>query len=568
MLFHVAKRSGLCGLPQLLACLALASLAACQSNPYLWTSQVGKEIDTTLEKAEKGDAKPGAVPSDVSQALLPSLGTRVPEGRGTPLETRFDLAVSNAPARQVFLSLVEGTPYSMVLHPDIGGLVSMQLKAVTVPEALEAIRRVYGYEYRREANRYFILGSGIQTRIFPVNYLNLNRKGKSDTRVSSGIQSSGAGGAAAPAGGGASRGGASGIQVETDSKADFWKELQDALVAIVGTESGRKVIVNPQANLIIVRAMPEDMRVVEDFLGVTHATVNRQVILEAKILEVRLNDGYQTGINWAALGANTTFGQTGGGTIFGDTKLSDIAGNTGVLNPTTPPFSAVSNTNTSAFGGVFSAAVKTANFAAFLEFLKTQGDVQVLSSPRVSTVNNQKAVIKVGTDEFFITSTTSTPSGVIGVPASVTTEIAPFFSGIALDVTPQIDDSGNIVLHIHPAVSDAQQKTINFTLQGQANTLQTALSSIQESDNIVRALSGQVVVIGGLMKQASTDDNASIPFLGDIPIVGNAFKHKRVTRIKSELVILLKPTIMDLGSNQPWTDSIQDSRERIRGLNR
>src|SRR4030067_823497 len=129
---------------------------------------------------------------------------------GMPLETRFDLSVSNAPARQVFLSLVEATPYSMVLHPDIGGLVSMQLKAVTVPEALEAIRRVYGYEYRREANRYFILGSGIQTRIFPVNCLTLNRKGKSDTRVSSGIQSSGAGGAAAPAGGGAPRGGAAG----------------------------------------------------------------------------------------------------------------------------------------------------------------------------------------------------------------------------------------------------------------------------------------------------------------------------------------------------------------------
>lgn len=557
--------------------LTFVLLSACGiSNPYRWHGDTTKDIDSEIEKTGKTDAK-AAVPVEVSQALLPGLGTRQPDGRGGPLETRFDLSVSNAPARQVFLSLVEGTPYSIVLHPDVSGQVSLQLKGVTVPEALETLRRMYGYHFRREANRYFILGSGMQTRIFPVNYLTMNRRGKSDTRVTSGIQSSGASGGAGASGststtGGATSGGATassitGIRVETDSKADFWKELQESLSAIIGTEGGRKVIVNPQASLVVVRAMPEDLRTIEEYLGITHATVNRQVVLEAKILEVKLNEGYQAGINWAALTKNGIIAQTGGGSIFGDTLRSDTAGNFGNLTPGGPV--PTTGTDFSAFGGVISAAIVTANFAAFLEFLQGQGEVQVLSSPRVSTLNNQKAVIKVGTDEFFITNTTSTPSGVVGVAPSVSTELSPFFSGIALDVTPQIDDLGNIVLHIHPAVSEVLQKTINFTLGGpnDASSLPTALSNIQESDNVVRAQSGQVVVIGGLMKEGSTDKNASVPFFGDIPVIGNLFKQKQVARTKSELVILLKPTIVDVGNNQYWADSIGESRERLRSLN-
>jgi len=560
----------------MLRCMLLLTfvlLSACgMTNPYRWHSDTTKDIDSEIEKTGKSDAK-AAVPAEVSQALLPGYGARQAEGRGGPLETRFDLSVSNAPARQVFLSLVEGTPYNIVLHPDVSGQVSLQLKGVTVPEALETLRRAYGYHFRREGNRYFILGSGMQTRIFPVNYLTMNRRGKSDTRVTSGIQSSGTPSSGSGTGGlGATAGAAAptsvtGIRVETDSKADFWKELQDSLSAIIGTAGGRKVIVNPQASLVVVRAMPEDLRTIEEYLGITHATVNRQVVLEAKILEVKLNEGYQAGINWAALTKNGIIAQTGGGSIFGDTLRSDIAGNSGNLTPGGPV--PITGTDFSAFGGVISAAIVTANFAAFLEFLQGQGEVQVLSSPRVSTLNNQKAVIKVGTDEFFITNTTSTPSGVIGVAPSVSTELSPFFSGIALDVTPQIDDLGNIVLHIHPAVSEVLQKTINFTLGGlsQASSLPTALSNIQESDNVVRAQSGQVVVIGGLMKEGSTDKNASVPFFGDIPLIGNLFKQKQIARTKSELVILLKPTIVDVGNNQYWADSIGESRERLRSFN-
>ncbi len=546
----------------LAAALAML-LVGCQSVSPGWRDSVSASVDDSLSQARTGkDGK--AVPSDVSRALLPPIEITLPQGGTVPLEPRFDLTVNNAPARQVFMGLVEGTPYSMIVSPDVSGTISLNLKEVTVPEALSAIRQAFGYEYRREGNRFFILGNEMQTRIFPVNYLNLARKGLSDTRVAaSGLNTTS--NASTSGTSTSSISSSSGVQIQTQTQADVWKDLTAALVAIIGTDGGRKVIVNPQAGIVLVRALPDELRLVENYLGVTQTSINRQVILEAKILEVQLKDGFQSGINWAGIaesnGRNYTIGQVGGGTSLGNTAVSEIAGNTGNINPATGLFSAISGTNSSAFGGVFTLAVKSNNFAAFFELLKTQGDLNVLSSPRVSTMNNQKAVIKVGTDEFFVTKQDTTSATVAGAQPTITTELSPFFSGIALDVTPQIDDAGNITLHIHPSVSDVTEKKISI---GTLVPISTASSSVQESDNIVRSTSGQIIVIGGLMKEASTDDNASVPLLGDIPLIGNLFKHKKVTRIKRELVILLKPTIITTG--QDWSDAADESHERIKKI--
>lgn len=539
-------------------------LVGCQSVSPGWRDSVSASVDESLSQARAGKDGQG-VPSDVSSALLPPIEITLPQGGSVPLEPRFDLTVNNAPARQVFMGLVEGTSYSMILHPDVSGTISLNLKEATVPEALHVIRQVYGYEYRREGNRFFILGSDMQTRMFPVNYLNLSRKGTSDTRVSaSGLTATGAT-AGTTGTTSTSAQGTSGVQIQTETQTDFWKTLTAALTAIVGGDGGRKVIVNPQTGVVLVRAMPDELRMVEEYLGVTQTSMNRQVILEAKIVEVQLKDGFQSGINWAGLanknGKSYTIGQVGGGKALGTSGLSEIAGNTGNLNPTTGTFSAISGTNSSAFGGVFSLAVQANNFAAFFELLKTQGDLNVLSSPRVSTLNNQKAVIKVGSDSFFVTNQSTTGTTVTSGLPTVSTTLSPFFSGIALDVTPQIDEAGNINLHIHPSVSEVSEKQITVASN---QTISTALSSVQESDNIVRALSGQIIVIGGLMKEASTDDNASVPVLGDIPLIGNLFKHKKVTRIKRELVILLKPTVINAG--QDWNDAAGESQERIRKI--
>jgi MSHA biogenesis protein MshL len=287
--------------------------------------------------------------------------------------------------------------------------------------------------------------------------------------------------------------------------------------------------------------------------------VQRQVVLEAKIIEVTLSDRFQTGINWAAMlepGDNTiTAAQVGGGTVLlNESGVSELAGTT------TSAAQAVSR-----FGGVFALALDLGDFAAFIELLQTQGNVQVLSSPRVSTLNNQKAVIKVGQDEFFVTDITSTATtSAVGTNFFPTIELTPFFSGIALDVTPQISEEGLVTLHIHPSVSDVEDQQKTVTIGTLTQQIPLALSTIRESDSIVRARSGQVVVIGGLMQDSINDRDAATPGLSDVPLVGAAFKHRRKQGFKRELVILLRPIVV--ASDEVWEGEIQKSGDNLKRL--
>jgi len=285
---------------------------------------------------------------------------------------------------------------------------------------------------------------------------------------------------------------------------------------------------------------------VRDYLTKAELVVRRQVIIEAKILEVQLNDGFQSGINWSAIG------QPGDGKTITVSNRADSNSATKII------------TNPENIGGVFSINAQLNDFTGLIDLLQTQGTVQVLSSPRISTINNQKAVIKVGTDEFFVTqvssSTTAVGNSAVTTP---TVELTPFFSGIALDVTPQISENGEVVLHIHPSVSEVKDQNKSFTVAQDAFNLPLALSTIRETDSIVFAKSGQVVVIGGLMQTGSKDNNAGTPWLQDIPWLGELFKQRRQSSTKSELVILLKPVVM---GGEDWQQSIDQSLKRFNEL--
>jgi len=505
----------------------------------------------------------------VREALLPSLQMTLPKAAAEAVEPRFDLVVSKAPAAQVFMALVANTPYSMLVQPDVAGEISVSLKNVTVKEALDALRDIYGYDFRVSGNRIHVQSNAMQTRLFQVSYLAGKRSGKSDLRVTSSTMSTqDQSGQTSSSSGSTTTGGTSntrGIdssQVSMSTEADFWSELKAALTAMVGKDGGRGIIVNPLSGVILVKGMPQDLRAVENYLRATQLIIERQVMLEAKIIDVALKDEFQAGVNWAYFGGATTRAVGGVAQASVGLTTNSLIAATGLV---TQPGAGGSLVTTGTGKGFFGLAVQSDNFSSLIQFLETQGAVQVLSSPRVATLNNQKAVLKVGTDEYYVTNvststTTSTAGGSVTTP-SIT--LSPFFSGISLDVTPQIDDENNIILHVHPSVSlvEEKQKVIDLGTLGNF-TLPLATSQINETDSIVRVGDGNIVAIGGLMKQVQANTRSQVPLLGDVPALGSLFGQTSKKLEKRELVILIKPTVIQGG--QSWAPDLAETQKRLR----
>lgn len=512
-----------------------------------------------------------ALLSSAASAFAQGIATHEAMAAAASSEPRFDVEVNEAPARVFFQGLVDGTSYNMLVHPDVAGRVSLTLKHVTIEQALEAARDLYGYDYRKTSTGFMVLPAAIQSRIYHLNYLDLQRYGVSKTRISSGQITQGSntqyGGAAAGTANTEDQNGkptvdVSGTAVLTRADSDFWAAITTDLRAIVGDKPDRSVVINAQSGLIVVRAMPSELRDVADYLQKTADTVSRQVVLEAKIVEVELNDAYQAGINWTSViqrGASTyTFGTASPPGGFDVNQLTP-AGTPVTVAPGNPITGFVNNT----LGGAFTLAADFADFNAFIQLLSVQGNTRVLSSPRVSTLSNQKAIIKAGTDEFFVTKVSSNTVTGTATSTSRDVELTPFFSGVALDVTPQISEDGTVILHVHPTVSEVTDQTKTLTMSGTTDTLPLALSQIRESDNIVKARSGQLIVIGGLMRESRNDQNYRTPVLGDIPVVGKLFRSERKQTHTVELVILLRPLVVD---DADWTGLVEEPTQRIGAL--
>lgn len=501
---------------------------------------------------------PPSVQSELLQLNRPQQPMAIPE-------KRLRIAAHDVDAVEFFGSLFKGSRYSVAVHPGVAGSISVELKDVTLQEALATVGDMYGFDVQRKGNVFHIYPAGLRTETIPVNYLMMARRGLSRTSVSTGgvtandnnnngnnnnfdngLNNSGNNNFGS-SDNGDNNTNSNGTRIETDSNNDYWTDLRDSLQTLVGNGEGRAIITSPQAGLVTVRAYPKELKAVREFLEQSGEHLKRQVVLEARILEVSLNEGYEQGVDWSGLSASWDGGKgiTGGGSLLNS------------------PIASTPNQIFRALGGGAGFTISDGNFNVAVSLLKTQGDVNTLSSPRVTATNNQKAVIKVGTDEYFVTnaSTTTTTSGNSAPIVTPNVELTPFFSGIALDVTPQIDEAGRVLLHIHPSVIDTeeQSKTINV---GTADplVLPLAKSSIRESDTVVQANNGDIVVIGGLMKTDKQEIVSKVPLLGDIPWVGEAFTNRRESTKKVELVIMLKPTVVEKGT---WQNELQRSSELL-----
>lgn len=532
---------------KLVVAILVSSLVGC-SMGHRDPVEIKESLNESINEANSKALH--ELPSSVQDDLMPQLNS---DAMSPGMETvkRFRIQAKGVEARTFFASLVKGTEYSAAIHPSVSGKLTLNLTDVTLDEVLAVAQDMYGYDIEKRGKVIQVYPAGLRTVTIPVDYLQVKRAGRSLTTITTGTISNSDNSSSSSSSSDSNSSNSSnnsnstsngGTEIETTSESDFWPQLEAAVAHLIGSGNGQSVVVTPQASVITVRAFPDEIREVREFLGVSQQRLQRQVILEAKIMEVTLSDGYQQGISWS--------------------NLSKSIGSGGVVverpGGTLPPLDAIS----SLLGGQTNVTISDGSFEAVLSFMDTQGDLNVLSSPRVTASNNQKAVIKVGTDEYYVTDLSSAVGSGDNANVAPEVELTPFFSGISLDVTPQIDDKGNVFLHVHPAVIEVEEEVKELNLGSTTGVVQLPLakSSIRESDSVIRARDGDVVVIGGLMKSNTSDVTSKVPFLGDIPALGHLFRNTNQLTQKTELVILLKPTVVGVNT---WQSELERSRDLL-----
>lgn len=450
-------------------------------------------------------------------------------------ERLYSLSYREAEIRDVLMAFSRESQFNIVVDPEVGGKITVDLKKVTLARALDALLKPLNLDYKQEGRFITVFKPRLDTRIYNLNYLTVNRSGTSVVRGSGG---SGPSTTTMSQGVATSTTGSSIVsEVRSEEVTNLWNEIEGrdregklddkvktglrALLSEKGT-----LAVNKLACTLMVSDFPRNLEMVEKFLKQVERAITRQVIIEAKILEVTLNDRFQLGIDWRFLPQMTSSG-------FGWTTNQNLSG----ANSTIPPSWQVPPATTG-----FQAGVATLTFTSMLDILSQQGKVNVISSPRVSTLNNQKSIIKAATEEVYFEVTISTSTGgppiITATPRNVTI-------GVILNVTPQIDDEGNILLDIQPSVTEeVTRRTQNVGFAG-TTPIQTEapVVSVRQAQTVARVKDGQTIVIAGLIRERTKNQDTGIPGLMDIPLLGYLFRNTAEIKEKSELVILITPRI-------------------------
>jgi len=476
----------------------------------------------------------------------------------------FSIYARDSNIQDVLLAFSKESELNIVIDPELNGKVTIDLKRVTLKEALDVILTPMGWTYRIDGKFIKISRPQMETRLFTLNYIATKRTGKREvyasTSTGGGLQTSALPGQQTALSPGGVRTGYTDL-VSVD-EVDFWKEIQKGLEALIfGSveeketpsekekaawtkvdEKGKKLVINKSTGVILVTDYPVHLNKVAFYLETVEGSSQRQVSIQAKIMEVILSDNHQEGINWQVIeglprSVNLSWGLTDktGKTGFpgGSTTTSTVTA-LGTATAGTVPTPGIFKI--APYSGIFSlgAAGTEVALSDIMQAIQQQGDVKILSSPTISTLNNQKAVIRVGSqDVFFITGAIATQYTVSQIIQPMTIDI-----GIILDVTPQIAEDGTIIMNIHPSITD---KTGEKTTPDGKSTF--PLLSVRETDTTVRVRDGQTIIIAGLMQERIEENYTGVPVLQSVPLMGNIFRYKTETKRNSELVIMITPTL-------------------------
>jgi len=410
-------------------------------------------------------------------------------------EKLYTLSFRKADIHEILTVLSRKSKLNIVVDPDVRGEVTVDLKDVTLGKALDCLLTPLEMHYKREASFIRVSPIKMQTRRFTLNYLTTQRTASGSVSGTTGRRTGKEG---------ETVGLGSFIQVKTSDTTDLWKEIEDGLKSI-SSEKGRLVI-NKISGSILVTDFPQNLARMAEFLETIEGSVQRQVMIQARIIEVTLSDEYQMGIDWSAIAK-------------GDSLRGTF---TQILSPAT---------------SIFQIGISDSDFSFLLDAMSRQGKIDILSSPKVSTLNNQPAVIKVAREDVYWEREFTYTAGVEGQaqgfsrPRWITV-------GILLKVTPQIGSHGLITLDIHPSVTEKV---------GEAKSPEgdvAPILDVREANTVAKVRDGQTVVIAGLLQKREKTEVTSVPFLGKIPLLGALFRKTVKEKRKTELVIMFTPTIV------------------------
>ncbi len=438
--------------------------------------------------------------------LLTSAKTQAQETTPAELGPLFSFRAQELPMVDALALFGRSNRLNIVAGPEIQGNVTVDFHDLPLAQAMSALLEAHGYYW--ENNQDLIVVKRYRTKILNVDYLRLIRGGNAQNRAQ--LNSGSGGGGGGTSGNGGQDNGQ--ITVNQQDEIKFWEELEKQIQTLM-SDDGR-LVVNRLSGTIQITDWNKRVLEIESFLQKVHQALYRQVEIEVRIYEVALNDSYSLGIDWSQINFKGTSG--------------NIALDTIIAAP---------------FGGFLPKMATTAisfddgSFDGVLEALQEQGDLHVVSQPRVVTMNNQPALIRVATDQPFFTSTVS--QGTAGAGNIITEQARSVTVGLVLSVTPQVSDDGWIMMDVTPIISRLRE-----VVTSPQETATAPVLDIKQSSGLVRLKDGEIVIIGGLIQEENSETERKVPLLGDIPWLGRLFKGTYTAKTKSELVIFISPKIV------------------------
>ena len=474
-----------------------------------------------------------AIPPPIMQA--PTLKRPVKRER---IET-YTVVVNQVPVNELLFSMARDAHINLDIDNNIKGLITMNAIDQTLPKILDRIASQSEITYTLEGDTLIVRADKPVLRVYDVNYLNISRSSESKVSISTEIGTTSGNVSNSGSGGGSDSGsGDNKAKTTVVNKAEnkFWSSLVANVESILSEGGGEKeksgsgsnIIVNGESGTIAVKATAKQHKKIAAFIDRVVASAQRQVLIEATVAEVRLSDKYQAGVDWSVIGETT------GGVVTKGGVQNVIGGNLG-----SAPFFQLAGTG-SINGNPLNITLKA---------LETFGDVKVLSSPKVMALNNQTAILKVVDNEVYFTTNVKIDPGSVNQNSQtiIDTNINTVPIGFIMSVTPYISKEDEVTLNIRPTIS----RIIRFVndpnplLDQQGVVSKIPVIQVREIETMLKIKNEKTAVIGGLMQDQLDKSNSGVPVLSSIPLLGNLFSYKEEEYIKTELVIFIRPVVIN-----------------------